>query len=181
MAASTHDRQSSASLELGSGERFTGTGVHPQAVGPAPLVLAENVAAAGADAARAQLCFNGTLDPAKAAGKIVVCDRGVNARVEKSLAVQSVGSVGMVLVNKDAGAGLASDFHFVPTVHLESSARDAVRAYAAGAGATATLPPGLLITGALAPQVSSALLCHDPASAICMLLLAAAFVRPLRA
>ena len=34
------------------------------------------------------------LDPAKVAGKIVVCDRGVTARVNKSLAVQDAGGVG---------------------------------------------------------------------------------------
>ena len=39
------------------------------------------------------------LDPAKVAGKIVVCDRGVTARVNKSLAVQEAGGVGMILVN----------------------------------------------------------------------------------
>ena len=39
------------------------------------------------------------LDPAKVAGKIVVCERGVTARVNKSLAVQQAGGVGMVLFN----------------------------------------------------------------------------------
>ena len=42
---------------------------------------------AGAAPHEAALCFLGTLDPAKVAGKIVVCDRGTNARVEKSQAV----------------------------------------------------------------------------------------------
>ena len=32
-------------------------------------------------------CFDGTLDPAKTAGKIVECDRGVNARLDKSFEV----------------------------------------------------------------------------------------------
>ena len=48
------------------------------------------------------LCYGATdgaavLDPAKVAGKIVVCDRGVTARVNKSLAVQEAGGVGMIL------------------------------------------------------------------------------------
>ena len=58
------------------------------------------------------LCFaagdNGgaaVLDPAKVAGKIVVCDRGVNARVDKSLAVQEAGGIGMVLINTSAELG----------------------------------------------------------------------------
>ena len=32
-------------------------------------------------------------------GKIVVCDRGVNDRVEKSAEVKQAGGVGMVLAN----------------------------------------------------------------------------------
>lgn len=72
VAASTHDRQNSATLVMGSGERFTGAGNHTQTAGPAPLVLADNVARAGADTTQARLCFNGTLDPAKVEGKIVV-------------------------------------------------------------------------------------------------------------
>ncbi len=48
------------------------------------------------------------LDPAKVAGKIVVCTRGNNARVDKSLAVKEAGGVGMVLADNGAGitAGL---------------------------------------------------------------------------
>ncbi len=51
------------------------------------------------------------------AGKIVVCDRGVNARVNKSLAVREAGGVGMILVNVTPNS-LNADFHYVPTVHL---------------------------------------------------------------
>ena len=75
------------------------------------------------------LCFaavdNGgvpVLDPAKVAGKIVVCDRGVTARVNKSLAVQEAGGVGMILVNTSANS-INADFHFVPTVHLQNTDR----------------------------------------------------------
>ena len=41
----------------------------------------------------------GTLDPAKVAGKVVVCDRGVVDRVAKSAEVARGGGVGMILVN----------------------------------------------------------------------------------
>ena len=81
------------------------------------------------------------LDPAKVAGKIVVCDRGVNARVNKSLAVQEAGGVGMILVNTSASS-LNADFHFVPTVHLQSTDRAAVKAYAATAGRDGDHQPG---------------------------------------
>ena len=44
------------------------------------------------------------LDPAKVAGKIVLCDRGMNALVNKSLAVKEAGGIGMVLRNVSGGA-----------------------------------------------------------------------------
>ena len=59
----------------------------------------------------------GTLDPAKTAGKIVVCDRGGNARVQKSDEVKRAGGIGMVLVNLTENSQDA-DTHAVPTVHL---------------------------------------------------------------
>ena len=77
------------------------------------------------------------LDPAKVAGKIVVCDRGVTGRINKSLAVQEAGGVGMILVNTSPNS-LNADFHSVPTVHLADTDRAAVKAYAATAGATAS-------------------------------------------
>ena len=66
--------------------------------------------------------------PGKVAGKIVVCDRGINARVEKSQAVSQAGGKGMILVNVTPGS-LDNDFHSVPTVHLQSTARAAILAY----------------------------------------------------
>ena len=114
-------------------------------------VYAGDVPAAGAASADAALCQLGTLDPALVAGRIVVCDRGVNARVEKSQAVKDAGGIGMVLVNVTPGS-LDNDFHAVPTVHLQSDARDALLAYVRGtdAGKTLTLH-GSNITGVETP------------------------------
>jgi len=84
-------------------------------------------AAAGADA---NLCLPGTLDAAKVKDHIVVCDRGSNARAEKSEVVKAAGGIGMVLVNVPGGAdSLDNDFHSVPTVHLAAANRAAVLAY----------------------------------------------------
>ena len=80
-----------------------------------------------------QLCFSAAdnagaaaLDPAKVAGKIVVCDRGTNARTNKSQAVAEAGGVGMVLVNPSANT-LNADFHAVPTIHLQAAEGAAVK------------------------------------------------------
>ncbi|MDT0182694.1 S8 family serine peptidase [Microbacterium sp. ARD31] len=92
------------------------------------VVYSGDVAAAGATAADAELCLLGTLDAAKVDGKIVVCDRGVNARVEKSQEVAEKGGVGMILVNVTPGS-LDNDFHSVPTVHIDHTHRDALLDY----------------------------------------------------
>ncbi|GAB2849497.1 S8 family serine peptidase [Microbacterium insulae] len=116
----------------------------------APVVYSGDVALAGAAPAEAALCFLDTLDPAQVEGKIVVCDRGTNARVEKSQAVAEAGGVGMILVNVTPGS-LDNDFHSVPTVHLDAQYRTAILDYVRNtADATATLV-GENTTGEVTP------------------------------
>ena len=43
--------------------------------------------------------LHGSLEPDFAGGKVVVCDRGVNPRVEKGAVVRDAGGVGMILAN----------------------------------------------------------------------------------
>lgn len=85
-------------------------------------IYAGDVAASGATAANAALCLPNTLDASLVAGKIVVCDRGSNARVDKSANVQAAGGIGMVLVNVGPGS-LDTDMHSVPTVHIADTYR----------------------------------------------------------
>ncbi|NUR73783.1 MAG: S8 family peptidase [Hamadaea sp.] len=140
VAASTHPRGNQKTVVLGNGARYTGVGVVPGAVPTSPLVDSAAIPAAGRTVADATLCMPGSIDPAQAAGKIVLCTRGSNARVEKSQVVKAAGGVGMVLANPAGTTGLVGDFHSVPTVHLEAaSGGDAVKAYAATPGATASL------------------------------------------
>ena len=140
VAASTHDRGATKTLTLGNGAKYTGLGVGAGA-GPAPLVLSSSVGLAGKSPTDVVLCAPGSLDPAKATGKIVVCDRGVYDRVAKSAAVKQAGGVGMVLANTSAAQSLNADFHSLPTIHVDNVAGDATKAYvaAAGSGATATI------------------------------------------
>ncbi|NAZ85993.1 S8 family serine peptidase, partial [Kineococcus indalonis] len=128
-------------VRLGDGRRFVGASFNATPLPRSPLVLSTAVAAKGAEAADAQLCQAGSLDPARAAGKIVVCDRGGNGRVEKSAEVERAGGVGMVLVNP-AENSLDADQHHVPTVHLDTAAGAAVKAHARKKGATASLEVG---------------------------------------
>ena len=154
-------------MTLGNGATYTGASVATP-VGPAPLIDSIAAGVAGADADQLALCYGATdgavvLDPAKVAGKIVVCDRGVTGRVNKSLAVQQAGGVGMILVNTSPNS-LNADFHFVPTVHLADTDRAAVKAYAATAGATATINQAT-ITYADACAVHGVVLVARPAPA----------------
>ncbi|GGK91965.1 hypothetical protein Sme01_54370 [Sphaerisporangium melleum] len=143
----------SGSVRLGDGRTFTGVSTTlTGAVGPAPLVRAVAVKNASATDGDATLCVSGSLDPAKTAGKIVVCDRGVNARVEKSAEVARAGGAGMVLVNP-GDQSTDGDLHSVPTVHLNTPDAATVRTYAGTAGAQATLVPGG--TSMPYPQIAS--------------------------
>ena len=138
IAASTHDRAFSADATLGNAAKYTGASVNQTALASAPLIRAEDAGIAGASA-NLPLCFSNPLelDPAKVAGKIVVCTRGSNARVDKSLAVLNAGGVGMIMA--DNGSGLVAEAHSVPTVHVTSADGAAIKTYAQTAGATAAI------------------------------------------
>ncbi|MEP6678025.1 MAG: S8 family peptidase, partial [Betaproteobacteria bacterium] len=79
VAAGSHDRFYGATVTLGNGAVYSGASLGT-GVSSRPTVLSVNVPKAGVAAADAARCFIGSLDAAKAAGKIVVCDRGVTAR-----------------------------------------------------------------------------------------------------
>lgn len=158
VAAGTHNRNVSGSVTLGNGATYLGASV-ATAIGPVALIDSTAAGVVGADPTQLALCYGAAdgavvLDPAKVAGKIVVCDRGVTARVNKSLAVQQAGGVGVILANTSANS-LNADFHYVPTVHISHLDRAAVKAYAATAGATATINAAAFTYTAPAPFTAS--------------------------
>jgi hypothetical protein len=161
VAAGTHDRAYVSSVTLGNGATYDGVS---NGTGTPSLPLIQSTAAGlpGANAEQVRLCYStvdtgGTpvLDPAKVAGKIVLCDRGVTARVNKSLAVQQAGGLGVILANTSPNS-LNADIHYVPTIHVDEIVGAAVKAYiaSAGAGATAQIAPGVQQT-AEAPFVAA--------------------------
>ncbi len=141
VAASTvHDF--SGTVRLGNGTLLRGESLFSEAVPSTPAVLSEDVPAAGSSAADAGICRLGSLRPAAVKGKVVVCDRGTVDRVEKSAAVAQAGGAAMVLANVSEGE-LDADVHSVPTVHVDVTARAAIRQYFAGAyQPTIALLPG---------------------------------------
>ncbi len=165
VAAGTHNRSGQGSVQLG-GTTYHGASL-ANAVGPAPFIDSTTAGLAGASATAVSLCFAAidnlvgasqtptpVLDPAKVAGKIVVCDRGVNGRVNKSLAVKEAGGIGMILLNTSPNS-INADFHSVPTVHLADTDRAAVKAFAAGAGATASISQAQIVFNVPAPFTAS--------------------------
>ena len=137
VAASTQDRSFEGAAVAG-GVTYTGVTL-TGGVGPAGLV----------DAAKLgdPLCHVGSL--ASATGKIVLCRRGDNARVEKSLAVKQAGGVGMILYNVNDTQSLNTDNHYLPSVHVNFTKGSAIKAYiaSAGAGATGSIVGGKAVYG----------------------------------
>jgi subtilisin family serine protease len=143
VGAGTHDVKYAKNVVLGNGASYEGVGLGP-AVPSSPLIDSATAAPAGGSAANAQLCIIGSLDPAKVAGKIVVCTRGTNARVDKSAAVKLAGGVGMILANPTTNS-LNAETHSVPTAHVGVPEGTAIKAYIAGtANPTASLAATVL-------------------------------------
>jgi subtilisin family serine protease len=139
VGANTHPRAFRATVTLGNGDRFSGASLTP---GTAEETLVD------AAAAGSSLCVPGQLDRSVVAGNIVLCKRGVIARVEKSDAVDQARGAGMILYNALPGEGRVTDNHRVPTVHVTKADGLAIKAYiaSAGADATATLSQGRKVT-----------------------------------
>ncbi|MFJ9391830.1 S8 family serine peptidase [Nocardioides sp. NPDC101246] len=161
VAAGTHDRTTSGAVTLGNGSRYTGASVAPESVGPAPLITGAAARLPGVSITAGSRCYPASdnkdkpaLDPAKVAGKIVLCQRGGDiARVNSSRAVAEAGGVGMIFVNAYENS-LNSDFHSVPTVHLADTEWSAISAYAATSGATATIEAATIQRGGDAPYTA---------------------------
>lgn len=152
VGASTHNREFQATVTLGNGQRYTGASMNTEPLPAEELVDASIVGLPGANAARLAFCysasFNGgqaLLDPAKVAGKVVICNRGENDRVDKSRAVREAGGVGMIQV--DNGSGLVADMHSVPSVHVTAADGQRIRSYAAASAANATAAISKFVVG----------------------------------
>jgi subtilisin family serine protease len=75
---------------------------------PTPVVLATD-----------PLCLT-PLASGTATGKVVVCERGTNGRVDKGYNVLQGGAAGMILYNQDATTtDLESDNHWLPAIHTQ--------------------------------------------------------------
>ncbi|KAF8034014.1 hypothetical protein BT93_C0328 [Corymbia citriodora subsp. variegata] len=139
--ASTLDRTFPARALLGNKMRFAGASLYSgPGMGNKLVGLVYNVGSASS------WCMPGTLDPRVVGGKVVLCDRGGNSRVEKGAVVRDAGGVGMILGNteEDGGEELLADCHLIPAVHVGAKAGNVIREYAR----TDRNPMALVVTSA---------------------------------
>ncbi|KAL3825394.1 hypothetical protein ACJIZ3_021423 [Penstemon smallii] len=127
VGAGTIDRDFPAFATLGNGKKFTGMSLYSgKGMGMKMVDLVYNKG----NNSSSNLCMPGSLDPKIVSGKVVLCDRGVNARVEKGAVVRDAGGVGMILANtEESGEELVADSHLLPAVAVGRKAGDEIRQY----------------------------------------------------
>ncbi|KAL8507894.1 hypothetical protein ACS0TY_018443 [Phlomoides rotata] len=122
VGASTMDRQFPSYVILGNKMRFKGESLSAKSLPGKksfPIISAVHAKAANAPTDQALLCKAGTLDPEMVKGKILVCLRGDNARVDKGEQAALAGAVGMVLANNEAsGNEILADPHVLPASQI---------------------------------------------------------------
>lgn len=133
VGAGTLDRNFPAYAKLGNGETHAGMSLYSPGEDDEddddgdkmfPLVYDKGFRTGS------KLCMPGSLDAAAVKGKVVLCDRGGNSRVEKGQVVKQAGGVGMVLANTaQSGEEIVADSHLLPAVAVGAKSGDAIRRY----------------------------------------------------
>ncbi|CAL0303214.1 unnamed protein product [Lupinus luteus] len=129
VGAGTVDRDFTAYAALGNKKRFIGLSLYAgKGIGSEPVGLVYNKGYMSNQSS--SICTPGSLDPNLVRGKVVVCDRGVNARVEKGVVVKKAGGVGMILANTaQNGEDSVADEHVLPALAVGKIVGDKIREY----------------------------------------------------
>jgi hypothetical protein len=173
VAASTHDRYTAAAVTLGSGDSFTGPSYQGSGLAAKPMILAKDAGVKAfsllstADQTALSRCYNSddraslggsadaALDPAKVAGKVLVCFRGGNVLINKGSAAKTANAAGMIIQNTPtSNNSTILQPYVLPTVHLTNASYTAVTTYAATAAPTAAFGPGQQVAGVVAPVMA---------------------------
>lgn len=143
VGASTMDRDFPSKVKLGSRRNVAGVSLYKGRRSLStrkqyPLVY---IGSNASNPDPSSLCLEGTLDPRKVVGKIVICDRGISPRVQKGQVVKNAGGIGMILSNTNAnGEELVADCHLLPAVAVGEKEGKVIKQYAlTSSNATATL------------------------------------------
>ncbi len=118
VGASTGPRAFTSTLHLtadgGAALDVSGVTLTNGITSPTPVVMASAIP--GEDA----LCQTKLSAGSAAAGMVVVCQRGTNARIDKGYNVWSGGAAGMILYNQSATVtDLETDNHWLPAIHTQ--------------------------------------------------------------
>ncbi|XP_073316669.1 subtilisin-like protease SBT1.7 [Primulina huaijiensis] len=162
VGAGTMDRQFPAYVSLGNGKNFTGTSLYSgkPLTSSTPLVYAGSVS----NSSYGRLCMRETLIQEKVKGKIVLCERGLNARSQKALVVKDAGGVGMILANTETyGEELVADAHFIPTAAVGQTEGDEIKKYISSeSNPSATIASGGTLLGVQPSPVMAAFSSRGP-------------------
>ena len=137
VGASTHDRNFSSTARLGNGRLAVGVSITTGTGGTKPLVDAATLGNPLCLPNRPGVPVGSPAFSASVTGKIVLCFRGNNARVDKSRVVAGAGGAGMILYNINDVQALITDSHWVPSIHVNLTTGQAIKSYIASAGAAA--------------------------------------------
>ncbi|MBA0560501.1 hypothetical protein Golob_017393 [Gossypium lobatum] len=102
VGANTMDREFPSIVVLGNDMHYKGQSLSTKVLPHQkffPLISAADAKVANASVQTALFCQAGAIDPKKAAGKVLVCLRGLNGGVEKGQQASLAGAVGMILAN----------------------------------------------------------------------------------
>ncbi|CAN4092830.1 unnamed protein product [Withania somnifera] len=128
VGAGTLDRDFPAYVSLGNGKNLSGVSLYKgdSLSKMLPFVYAGNAS----NSTNGNFCMMGTLIPEQVKGKIVLCDRGINPRVQKGSVVKAAGGAGMVLANTAAnGDELIADAHLLPATTVGQTTGEAIKKY----------------------------------------------------
>lgn len=180
---STHDRYTEATVTLGNGATARGGSWQTAGLPSAPIIMSTDAGVTpfanlttNADRLALARCYNAAdrtslggsaaaaIDPAKVAGKILVCARGGNVFVNKADVAASAGAVGVIFQNITAAyanlGGPSANTVLalalpLPAVHLPASTEGTVIPYVTGGGSpTASFAGATPVAGVVAPQMA---------------------------
>ncbi|KAG9458017.1 hypothetical protein H6P81_002525 [Aristolochia fimbriata] len=131
VGAGTLDRDFPAYALLGNGKKYVGVSLYSgKGMGTVQVPIFYTPSKNPLRNNSSSLCLPGSLDKNSVKGKVVLCDRGINARVEKGAVVKEAGGLGMILANTVAsGEELVADSHLLPAVAVGRKIGDKIRKY----------------------------------------------------
>uniref|UniRef100_A0ACD5YV32 Uncharacterized protein n=1 Tax=Avena sativa TaxID=4498 RepID=A0ACD5YV32_AVESA len=125
VGASTINRQFPVDVLLGNGKTFTGTSLYtdaPLGATKIPLVYGRYVGS--------NICEPGKLNATMVAGKIVLCESGVNGATAKGEAVKIAGGVGLILASTSGyGEQAMTNAHVLPATAVTFAAAVSIVRY----------------------------------------------------